>query len=243
MRESWTNRDAIERWAGFPREAMERMDADGDFAKRHLINPTLLRMAGDLAGNRVLDAGCGQGYLSRMLAASGARVVGVEPAAALFDYSVEREAELGQGVRYVQADLCDLPDLGDPFDLCVLSMVLAAIPEWERALAACVEQLRAGGVIVVTLNHPCFEKLWPAWREHGEYRLSRYLNEYEIEGPHGVDFHRPLSSYLNELIGLGCRIREVAEPGLSDEGVAEGPEGIEAYRELPNFLLVAAERS
>lgn len=199
------------------------MDGEGDFAKRHLINPTLLRMAGDLRGSRVLDAGCGQGYLSRMLAARGSHVVGVEPASALFDYSVEREAELGQGIHYVQADLCELPDLGEPFDLCVVSMVLAAIPEWERALTACVERLRPGGVIVVTLNHPCFERLWTTWRDCGEYRLSRYLAEYEIEGAHGIDFHRPLSTYVNRLIDLGCRIREMAEPALSEEGVAEGP--------------------
>jgi 2-polyprenyl-3-methyl-5-hydroxy-6-metoxy-1,4-benzoquinol methylase len=243
MARRWTNRAAIERWAAMPREEMERMDAEGDFAKRHLVNPALLRMLGDVAGRRVLDAGCGQGYLSRMLAARGARVVGVEPAQALFDYSVEREVELGQGIGYVQADLCDLPDLGEPFDACVASMVLIDIPDWEAALAACVERLRPGATIVVTLNHPCFERLWTVWREHGEYRLSRYLADYDIEGRHGVSFHRPLSAYLNRLIGLGCRIREVAEPGLSEAAAADGPEGIEAYVHLPNFILIAAERS
>lgn len=36
----------------------------------------LLDLLGDLEGRAVLDAGCGQGYLSRMLAARGARVTG-----------------------------------------------------------------------------------------------------------------------------------------------------------------------
>lgn len=243
MPKKWTNRAAIERWEAVPREAMERMDPEGDFAKRHLVNPTLLRMLADLTGKRVLDAGCGQGYLSRMLAARGAQAVGVEPTGALFDYSVDRERQLGQGILYVRADLCDLPDLGGPFDACVASMVLNDIPDWEAALAACVQQLRPAGVIVVTLNHPCFEGLWPAWREHGEYRLNRYLADYEITGRYGVSFHRPLSAYLNELIGLRCRIREVAEPGLPEATAREGSEGIEAYVHLPNFLLIAAERS
>lgn len=44
------------------------MAHDDDFAKQHLINPVLLRMLGDLARQRILDAGCGTGYLSRMLA-------------------------------------------------------------------------------------------------------------------------------------------------------------------------------
>jgi protein-L-isoaspartate O-methyltransferase len=35
-------------------------------------------MLGNVRGQRILDAGCGHGYLSRMLAARGAQVTGVE---------------------------------------------------------------------------------------------------------------------------------------------------------------------
>jgi hypothetical protein len=49
--------------------------------------------------------------------------------------------------------------------------------------------------------------------------------------------------YLNQLAGLGCRVTEMAEPGLSPELAAHGPEGVEAYVHLPNFLIVAARRA
>ena len=97
---------------------------------------------------------------------------------------------------------------------------------------------RAGGLFVFTLNHPCFERLASTWREHGAYRVEEYLAEYEIAGPHGVDFHRPLSSYLNALVQLDCRLREIVEPG-QDPSVAEG---VEAYIHLPNVLVVAATK-
>src|SRR4030095_6927814 len=42
------------------------------------ILPTLLALLGDVSGQDVLDAGCGEGYLSRILAARGARVTGVD---------------------------------------------------------------------------------------------------------------------------------------------------------------------
>ena len=58
-----------------------------------------------------------------------------------------------------------------------------------------------------------------------------------------MDFHRTVSTYLNELIALGCRIAEIAEPGLTPELAAHGPDGIDAYVHLPNFLLVAARRA
>jgi 2-polyprenyl-3-methyl-5-hydroxy-6-metoxy-1,4-benzoquinol methylase len=141
----WTNDRAIAQWGAMPRTLLEQTARDGDFAKRHLLNPVLLRLLGDLPGQRVLDAGCGNGYLSRMLASRGAQVTGVEPGQSLFGFAAEQEAVAPRGIRYVQADLCALPDLGAPFDAVVASMVLPAIPDWAGAMAACVQALKPGG--------------------------------------------------------------------------------------------------
>lgn len=243
MTSGWTNEAAIDRWnASATPESMAATAADGDFAKRHLINPVLLRLLGEVSGRRVLDAGCGTGYVSRLLAERGAQVTGVEPAASLVGFARSKEADLGQGISYVQADLARLPDLGARFDAVVCSMVLMAIPDWQPAMRACVRSLRPGGVFVFSLVHPAFEQLRSSWRDHGEYRVRRYLAEYEITGPSGPDFHRPISAYLNELASLGCRLREIVEPGL-DPVVAANSDvpGIESYVHLPNFLVVAAE--
>lgn len=245
MTETWTNASAIEQWnASATREALDATAADGDFVKRHLANPVLLRMLGDVRGRRVLDAGCGNGYLSRMLAERGARVVGVEPTEVMAAYAAEQEERLRQGVAYVRADLSRLPDLGEPFDAVVCSMVLMSIPDWKPAMRACVEALRPGGRFVFALVHPAFEQLLGTWRQHGGYRVRRYVEEYEIVGPAASDFHRPMSHYLNELAALGCRLLEVAEPGLDPQVAAEAEAampGIEALVHLPNFMIVAAE--
>lgn len=157
-----------------PHDVLAETAGDGDFSKRHLVNPVLLRMLGDVGGQRVLDAGCGNGYFSRMLARRGANVTGIERASALFQFAVHAEETEPLGIRYLQADLCELDapgpaDLGGPFDAVVASTVL----------------------------HPCFEQLAASWREHGAYRVSEYLRSYEIELRYATDFHRPLSSYLN----------------------------------------------
>ncbi|AIA02007.1 bifunctional 2-polyprenyl-6-hydroxyphenol methylase/3-demethylubiquinol 3-O-methyltransferase UbiG [Streptomyces noursei] len=240
-----TNDAAIRQWNDIPRGALEAMEPDGDFAKRHLINPVLLRMLGDVRGLRVLDAGCGHGYFSRMLAARGAHVTGVEPTDTMFGYAQEKERALAQGIAYVQADLTRLPDLGGPFDAVVCSMVLAAVPDWQPAMRACVQALRPGGRFVFSVNHPAFEQLLTTWREHGAYRVDRYLEEYAIPQTYAHDFHRPLSAYLNELAALGCHLRELAEPGLDPRTARAAQDttpGIESYVHLPNFLIAAAER-
>jgi SAM-dependent methyltransferase len=238
----WTNDAAIRRWAEFPREVLDAMEPDGDFARRHLLNPALLRMLGNVRGQRILDAGCGHGYLSRMLAARGAQVTGVEPARALYDYAAEKEAADRLGISYVQADLCRLPALSGPFDAVVANMVFLAIPDWAGAMKACAGALAPGGLLVFSVNHPCFEQLGASWREHGEYRIREYFAEYEIPGPHASDFHRPLSAYLNEVARLGCHLREIAEPALDPAIAAAAGHGAGAYVHLPDFLVVAATR-
>ena len=236
----WTNEKAIAQWGTMPVSALAATTEDGDFAKRHLINPVVLEMLGDVRGRRVLDAGCGNGYLSRMLADRGALVTGVEPGQSLFSFAASREASSPRGIRYVQTDICKISDLGD-FDSVVASMVLPVIPAWTDAMRACVSVLRPGGLFVFTVNHPCFEGLWPTWRANGgAYRIERYLERYEIPGPRGTDFHRTIGDYLNALAGLGCRLISIAEPGLDPALVTDGPEGIDAYVRLPNFLIVAA---
>jgi 2-polyprenyl-3-methyl-5-hydroxy-6-metoxy-1,4-benzoquinol methylase len=245
MGAEWSNEAAIRQWNTVPRELLDEMP-EGDFAKRRLINPVVLRMLGDVGGSRILDAGCGHGYFSRMLAERGADVTGVEPTDTMFSYAQDKERERRQGITYVQADLTKLPELGDPFDAVVCSMVLQAVPDWRAAMGACVRVLRPGGLFVFSVNHPAFEMLWTTWREHGEYRLRRYLEEYEIAATYATDFHRPISSYLNELASVGCRLVEFAEPGLDPEVAREADAttpGIESYAHLPNFLIVAAVRA
>ena len=91
-----------------------------------------------------------------------------------------------------------------------------------------------------SLVHPCFEQLSASWQAHGEYRAKEYPADYDIPGPHATDFHRPLSAYLSEAIALGCQIQEIAEPGLTPELAAAGPEGVRAYAHFPNFVVIAA---
>jgi ubiquinone/menaquinone biosynthesis C-methylase UbiE len=238
-----TNSEAIAAWSAMPAEVINAIDDHGDFVKRHLINDNIFEMLGPVEGRRVLDAGCGQGYFSRLLAERGATVVGIEPADALVERARQIEAKRRQGITFIQADLSDLPEVGQSFDAVVCSMVLLSIPRWQSAMAACARVLRPGGRLVLSISHPAFENLLTTWRRYGDYRLDRYLDCYELPGTYATDFHRPLSAYLNEVIGLGCRILEIREPGMDPQVARDsGIEGIESHVALPAFLIIAAER-
>lgn len=237
----WTNEQTIREWSRVPRAVLAAMDPRGDFAREHLLNPVIFRMLGDVSGKRVLDAGCGQGYLSRLLVARGAQVVGVEPGSAPYDYAVEMEGEQSPRIRYVKEDLSKLSDLGR-FDAVVANMVFIDIPDWRAAMQRCVESLRPGGLFVFSLNHPCFEDLTHSWLASGSLVVAEYLREYVVGVRYGANFHRPLSDYVNYVLALGCQLVELSEPGLDEAAAVGGPDGAEAWAHVPPFIIVAARR-
>ena len=70
-----TNEENIRHYEAMPVALIENFGEEGDFARQHLLNPAIFRLAGPLAGKTVLDAGCGQGYLARLLAKLVAELV------------------------------------------------------------------------------------------------------------------------------------------------------------------------
>src|SRR5947209_18553175 len=80
----------------------------GDFWHRTLIDPTFLRVVGDVRGLHVLDLGCGNGYLSRRFAQGGAKVVAVDASAPIVQRARGRESQVPLGYEY-RVDVAALP--------------------------------------------------------------------------------------------------------------------------------------
>ncbi|MEX1023061.1 MAG: class I SAM-dependent methyltransferase [Dehalococcoidia bacterium] len=111
--------------------------------------------ARDLAGLRVLDAGCGTGdntvFLAEQLRGSGAEVVALDFSQASLDINRARLAQRGlQGVRHVLASIEDAPGLGlGEFDVIVCTGVLHHLDSPEEGLRALRRLLAPGGVMAL----------------------------------------------------------------------------------------------
>lgn len=95
---------------------------------------------------RVLDAGCGTGVLTRMLARwpGVAEVVGIDVAPGLLARARQLCAGL-PSVTFRQADARDLPFAEALFDAVVFDSTLCHVPEPERALSEAFRVLRPAG--------------------------------------------------------------------------------------------------
>ncbi len=98
-------------------------------------------------GERILDAGCGDGALTEQLSASGAQMRGVDSSAAMV------AAARARGLTIDQADLTQLPYDAD-FDAVFSNAALHWIPgpAQPAALAAIHRSLRPGGRFVAEMG-------------------------------------------------------------------------------------------
>lgn len=101
----------------------------------------------DLKGKLVLEAGCGAGRFTRLLAQSGAQVV-------TFDFSsaVDASAENNRtypNVTFLQCDIFDMPFKNGAFDFVFCHGVLQHTPDPERAFRALERKVRPSGRISV----------------------------------------------------------------------------------------------
>ncbi len=236
-----TNQQAIEAWSTGPRELAESFGDEGDFAHQHLLNPALFALLGDVAGKHVLDAGCGQGYLCRLLARRGAIVTGVEPAQLWYTYAVEREQKRPLGITYVQEDLSLLQDMQDRFDCVVANMVFMDIPDYKAAMHNCIAALKSGGSFIFSLLHPCFEEPASEWVKKGYVEVKEYLQEYTTPQTYAYLFHRSLSTYINFVIEEDCILRKMLEPQLSAD-IAPQDKLSERSLHVPHFVVIHAVR-
>lgn len=129
----------------------ERPGWDRDFDYDYARHVAAYRYAGTLvAGRRVLDAGCGEGFGTSTLAATAASVTGI-------DYSAQAVAECRRlwsagrpNLRFERVDLTRPAGFDERFEVVLNFQVLEHIREPGPFLQALRDRLEPGGLLVLT---------------------------------------------------------------------------------------------
>lgn len=126
----------------------------------------MLAALGDLTGRRVLDLGCGEGYVARLLLSSGADFVhGFDISEEMVQLAQSAITETcRQRLKFDVRDLSqgvDLPDSG--FDVAVAVFLFNYLTRQETAevLRQVVRLVRPGGRFVFTVPHPALAWMRP----------------------------------------------------------------------------------
>ena len=109
-------------------------------------------------GMKVLDAGCGEGVLSVMMAQKGAIVMGCDLSKPNVDksklYAIENN--VGNSTEFLVGDAEKLPFPDDAFDLVVSSHVLEHLPDFDQGLREIMRVTKKHAIIAIpTILNPC----------------------------------------------------------------------------------------
>lgn len=96
-------------------------------------------------GLAVLDVGCGGGFMAEALAAKGARMSGIDPAAQAIAAARNHAESVGYTIDYRVGSGEALPWPDDSFDAVVCVDVLEHVTDLDRVLAEFARVLRPGG--------------------------------------------------------------------------------------------------
>jgi SAM-dependent methyltransferase len=151
-------------------EAAQVYDETADWPLRRRAEfPTFLAALGPVTGEQVLDLACGTGIVTRLVAGQGAaHVLGVDASEPMI--AVARSAgDRGGRVEYRVAEVTTMRPQGvfDAVTTAWLFAYAASRGQFEGFCARVAENLRPGGRLVATVNHPDFDPGGPWDRAYG----------------------------------------------------------------------------
>jgi 2-polyprenyl-3-methyl-5-hydroxy-6-metoxy-1,4-benzoquinol methylase len=191
------------------------------------ILPGLLRLLGDVSDREILDAGCGEGYLARILAHRGAHVTGIDFSAQLIEMARARSP--GHEIVYQVADLSKpLPAYAGRFDQVASYLVLNSVQDRLGFAATLASVLKPGGTLVQSLLNPYGAFLHRRVRDYFDSGVKMphpYLLQQGIETYH---YHHTLEEYVDAFLAAGLRLTKLAD--------------LRWRTPFPSFMLLAFEK-
>jgi SAM-dependent methyltransferase len=230
----FSNYAAHRRWPANPNRVMEE--------------PALLDVLGDVRGARVLDLGCGDAALGRVLLDAGcASYTGMDSSWRMVEQA--RETLKGTSGEVTLGAIEDVQVLPDSVDLVVSRLALHYVEHIDPILHTVHDSLTESGRLVFTVTHPvvtCHDA-----STVGEKRTNWIVDEYFVSGArsrewmggHAVWYHRTIEDYVCAVQRAGFRLTRLSECPPDEKLLAGEPEEYQRRLRVPLILLIAGEKT
>lgn len=223
-----------------------------DKYRSELTDPAMLHTIGEPAGLDILDAGCGEGYLSRVLAKKGANATGIDSSTKLIEAARSQNLADVPSVSFDIGSVDDLPYPDSAFDLVVCNHLVNDLFDPSKPISEFARVLRSSGRLVILMLHPCF------YNKHAErdqatngmiassyFDIRSVEQTFEVGGltspAANIAWFRPLEFYTEELRKSGFAITSLTEPHPSPEQWQTDDWWREGFTR-PLFMLLTAQK-
>lgn len=195
---------------------------------------------------KILDAGCGEGYLCRKLAKKGHCLFGIDFSKKLIESAKNLEKKKPLGIKYFCGDFRKTDFPSSFFDAVFCHHTINEIPNPEKAFQEFSRILKRKGKLLCLFLHPCFDF------EPKKLNSLKYFQKKKIKkagySANGVKspspyfyLHLPLSEWISLLIKSGFSITNIKEPHPSFK-ILKKKWWKENFR-VPRFILIEAKKN
>lgn len=198
----------------------------GTWHQKYDIDPVIFKIIGKIREKKILEIGCGNGYLSRLLARKGAKVTAIDISKKLLEFAITKEKEKPLGIRYLVRDAADLYGIKSKyFDLAIANMSLMDIRDAQDTIKEASRILKNNGQFIFSITHPVFHddfhQQWTIIKENNKKYFARVISGYLISaaekyilwasGVKATHYHRSLETYFEYLRNADFVIRGIRE--------------------------------
>jgi len=213
-----------------------------------LTDPALLDMIGDCSGQTILDAGCGEGYLSRELVRRGAdHVHGVDTCEEFITAARSHPDYRSSAMSFHLADVAELPLADGSVDVVVANRLPNGIAEPERRFHEFARVLRPSGRMILLGMHPCFYAARAERTGAGGFDIDAYFGvrtveqQFKVAGmvspAASVQQFFSLQAYIAMIAAVGFVVTDLREPHPSADQRRQDPWWDENFVR-PLFMLL-----
>ncbi len=212
----------------------------GDFGREHVLDPVMMERLSGRRFERALDVGCGEGRFCRVLKSENIPYVGIDPTEELVSHARRRDPDGDYQIARAE----NLPFARESFDLVVSYLTLLDIADFRAGLREMARVLKPGGTLLIANLNSFITSCSTGWIKDQDgsrlyYPVDRYLEEFpEWVAWSGIrieNWHRPLASYMRQLLELGLTLTFFDEPQPRS---GDDPERHALYRRAPWFLVM-----
>jgi len=210
--------------------------------------PALLQEIGDAHDLRIVDLGCGDGAIGRVLLDAGCRrYLGVDGSATMIQAA--RTTLRGTAGEVTQTNIEDFHAPSASFDLVLSRLALHYVADIDAVLRACHDCLAAGGRLILTVIHPVISS-HDARPNTDQPRSTWVVDDYFNTGPRPqnwlggtVDWHhRTIEDHFAAMRDAGFAVTGLRECPPEPARLEDRDE-LTRRRRIPMFLLLAGTRA
>jgi 2-polyprenyl-3-methyl-5-hydroxy-6-metoxy-1,4-benzoquinol methylase len=178
--------------------------------ERDPIMPQFLNLIGDPSGLTILDACCGEGYLSRILARDDNHITGIDIAPRLIEIARTKDPE--SKITYLVADLSQpIETYQQHFDLIVSHLALNDVYAYQSLFTTLASFIRPGGRLVFSMNNPYSYLVRGSVTNYFDSGQAFLYGGMAQEGVKVHFYQRTLQEYLDAAFAAGLRLQRLID--------------------------------